>query len=333
MRISHESNAYLNPRGLHHVGGVGVWARGVKPYLVNQGQIPLIQTFGSESKNHLLTRFSEQILLPLKLRDTDLLISLCNWGPILENQVIVIHDIAPLVRPEFFDPNYVKFAKIIIPKLVKKVRQIATVSEFSRQEISRYFNYDYSKIKVLGAGTSFAQIEINETYSPTPFTNIINGYCVFLGGHDKRKNLKFLIDLWPEIYAASGKQLLVTTVENPALAKNMQNQDTSGIIYVGHVENRQMRSLVQNASMLLNPSIYEGYGMPVIEALSLGTAVISSETGIVRDIKTSGLTVLPLDRELWINSILARPSSDFEFKPDSWRQVSQNLIDCINEFN
>lgn len=141
----------INPRGLDHSGGVGNWGKHVASHLVKNIDYVVAKQKYSGSSNHQLTRASEFFVLPRESKKYKYLLSLCNWGPLVSNQVIVIHDIAPLIYPEFFSKSYAFFCEKMIPKLVGNATKICTVSDFSADEISKYLNVSRSKIATLGA--------------------------------------------------------------------------------------------------------------------------------------------------------------------------------------
>lgn len=318
---------WLNPRGLNHSGGVARWANLVLKPLHQSLRISTVNSLGLESPNHLVTRIAELIGIPLKIQKQDLLISPCNWGPLIENQFLVLHDISPLIYPENFVRNYSKFANFMIPQLIKKVKTIATVSNFSRQEICRRFDLDESTVHVLGAAPGLAKngkvgtscIEVAEN----------SEYMILIGGHDSRKNLKFLIEIWPEIFRQQKLKLLVVSSIAISTFPVFKTKDYLWMIEIINPNDAELIFLIKNAIALLSPSIYEGYGMPVVEALSLGTPVISSITGVANEITCTGLTLLQLDGELWIQNILQFKRTSFTYNANTWEEVANRMTRVI----
>lgn len=309
----------INPRGLDHPGGVGLWGKNVVNYLVHNIDYVVAKQKYSDSSNHQLTRASEFFLLPRESKRYEYLLSLCNWGPLVSNQVIVIHDIAPLIHPDFFSKRYALFCEKMIPKLVRNALKICTVSNFSADEISRYLQVPRSEIAILGAAPTLYR----DQTQPSP---IQPRYMLFLGAHDMRKNLAFLLNFWPIIYDKTKLKLLVTgQVPKKTFKKTKQNEFCKGVDYLGYVNSGVLTSLIQNADAILTPSLYEGFNLPVIESLSFGTQVISSPTGIAMTLKNDGLTTIDLIPEKWIDKILGHSKVVFSYQSESWREIANRV--------
>ena len=316
---STKGNVLINPRGLDHSGGVGLWGKNVANYLVQNYEYVVAKQKYSGSSNHQLTRASEFFLLPRESKKYKHLLSLCNWGPLVSNQIIVIHDIAPLIHPEFFSKSYALFCEKMIPKLIRNSSKICTVSDFSAEEISRYLQISRSEITTLGAAPTLypEQEQSLSTYSR---------YMLFIGAHDARKNLEFLLSFWPIIYDKTNLKLLVTgQVTSKVFKKNKQSQYCKGVNYLGYVNSGVLTNLIRNADAILTPSFYEGFNLPVIDSLSLGTQVISSPTGIATTLQNDGLTVLDLDPVKWIDKILDHSKIDFSYQAESWSDIANKV--------
>lgn len=327
MNLQSSKKLWLNPRGLNHSGGVARWANSVAEPLQNKLDITRIKAPGLESPNHLVTRFAELLTLPSQMQEHDLLISLCNWGPVIENQFLVIHDIAPLIYPRNFSHSYSIFAKFMIPQLIRKARAIATVSDFSRNEICNYFDISKNIVHVLGAASGLKKNEAKNHVYLKKKPNF--EYMIFIGGHDPRKNLDFLISIWPKIYVQRKLKLLV--INSGRLITFIENKlpHVEWIIEKYQPTDAELIFLIENAVALLSPSVYEGYGMPVIEGLSLGTPVVSSPTGIAIEIDCKGLTVLQLEPNLWFEKILQLEKSHFTYEHESWENVANRITTVI----
>jgi glycosyltransferase involved in cell wall biosynthesis len=239
----------------------------------------------------------------------------------------VIHDIAPIVHPEYFSIWYQQFAQRILPRLARKVRAISTVSNHSKREICEKLNISSKKVNVVGAAS--ALIHVNRTTSDFLEKKYRSEYMIFLGGHDPRKNLSFLLSIWPEIYKESGLKLYITSNGISPIFEKQTFSELQGVRLIDYPDDIQLATYIKNAACLLSPSIYEGFGMPVIEALSLATPVIATDTGIVKDIRCAGLKVIPLDRQVWKNAILEHRKILFEFEWNSWRDVSDKVSEAI----
>jgi glycosyltransferase involved in cell wall biosynthesis len=327
MNTTTKSRILINPRGLNHVGGVARWARLVLAELSVIQEVHLVKPWGIETENHFITRASENFIIPLLIRKNDLLLSLCNWGPIIENQVIVIHDVAPLVHPEFFSRNYVHFANTILPRLIRKSSKVLTVSEFTKREIVRIFDTDANKISVVGASSTIQDFQNERIELATQNQRSSSSYMLFLGAHDPRKNLEFILNIWEEIYEQTGMELIAIGQSVTKVFAVTSNKEIRGVKYIEQVTNSELKYWISNAKCLLSPSHYEGFGLPIIESLLEGTPVISSMTGIAMDVISPGLQILELESNIWKNAILNHEKFKFIFNWNSWLHVAENIAD------
>jgi hypothetical protein len=103
----------------------------------------------------------EQAVLPVKLNG-QLLWSPCNTGPLaVKNQIVTIHDVIALDRPEWFNPNFVRLYRELLPRLVSQARHILTVSNYSKQRVMERFRVNPEKITVTAEG-------VGEEFNPRP---------------------------------------------------------------------------------------------------------------------------------------------------------------------
>ncbi len=147
----------------------------------------------------------EQLQLPQEFRRSraQVLLSLCNLGPVrVREQVVLIHDVAPFRLPAAFTTAYGAQVRAVQRMLARRCT-IATVSEHSRRELATVLSLDPQRIAIVppAVGPGFrAGSRAGH-----------GGYCLFVGGHDHRKNLEFLLRLWPQVVERTGLELHVVS--------------------------------------------------------------------------------------------------------------------------
>jgi len=122
-------------------------------------------------------------------------------------------------------------------------------------------------------------------------------------------------------------------VTSKVFKKNKQSQYFKGVNYLGYVNSGVLTNLIRNADAILTPSFYEGFNLPVIDSLSLGTQVISSPTGIATSLQNDGLTVLDLDPVKWVDKILNHSKIDFSYQAESWSDIANKVNLTIKSLN
>jgi glycosyltransferase involved in cell wall biosynthesis len=260
--------------------------------------VPNLDTRFSGGAGHLW----EQAVLPAisrRLRSA-VLVGPCNWGPLaVSRQVPVFHDAAPLFHPELFEPGYVAWTRLALPRLVRRARRLIATCERVRDELVRSTGADADRIDIVppGVGPPFTTIEPRPADAPRR--------CVFIGGHDVRKNLGFLDRIWPRVHVATGLELHVVARSWTSARRGVDGDRSpvSGVVVHTDIDDAALADLYAGSLCLLSPSLYEGYGLPLLEAMATGTPFLSSNTGAARELAIQPAQVLPLEPEAWIERI------------------------------
>jgi glycosyltransferase involved in cell wall biosynthesis len=250
----------------------------------------------------------EQLVLPrlFSRAEADVLWSPCNWGPLsVRRQVPVVHDIAPLTHPEYFGTAFRLLARTITGPLVRRSALVITPSSRVHGDLVARFDLDPATVLVVppGVGAPFdkrdAADERERSGAP---------YCILVGASDTRKNADFLFALWPELHARTGLQLHVTQRSLVTTRRIHRLEQVSASWLVIHTDptDEQLAALYSGALCLLWPSRYEGYGLPLLEAMAAGTPFISTDVGASRELAVAPeQQILPLNPQLWMEQVEA----------------------------
>lgn len=245
----------------------------------------------------------EQFVLPTRLRG-NLLFSPSNTGPLIEErQVVTIHDITPLEHPEWLNPRFAKWYQFLIPRLVHKARRIIAVSNFTKSRICEVTSVQPDKAVVIynGADERFrpkSSEEIARTKDTFGISNF--RYILTVATIEPRKNLQRLLeawdvwhvnlpqDIWLVIAGAKGKDLVFRDA--------VFNRLPPKICMIGHVPDEHLPALYSGALAFIYVSLYEGFGLPPLEAMACGTPVLTSNvTSLPEVVGDAALTVNPYD--------------------------------------
>jgi glycosyltransferase involved in cell wall biosynthesis len=195
-----------------------------------------------------------------------------------------------------------------LPELLGRTPLVQTISEFSRNEIATVFNYPREQIFVAppAASDGFRPLGAAAVRQDLTELNIPQDYFLAVGTLEPRKNLRTLIRAFGLLSKRDrGRAALVVVggggwgeLDLPPETEAMRA--AGELRFLGTVSNAQLRSLYEGATALMFPSIYEGFGMPVVEAMACGTRVVHS-SGTSMDEIADGLAikVAALDVDGW----------------------------------
>lgn len=247
----------------------------------------------------------EQFILPSKLHQS-LLWSPSNTGPLsVERQVVSIMDMSPLDHPEWSSRKFSSWYHFLIPRLVKRVRRVLTISEFSRERILSHCPEAASKIHVTPLAANQRFQPVDEGAVATAIRQLVlpsSHYIVALGSLEPRKNLKTLLKVWAQIQSKLPEEvwLVLAGAKGKSLVFGNQSYENlpPRIHLTGHVPDDVLPALYSGALATVYLSYYEGFGLPPLEAMSCGTPVlVSNTTSLPEVVGDAGLMVDPFDTE------------------------------------
>lgn len=227
----------------------------------------------------------EQIELPFYSKN-GILLNFCGCAPIIKkNQMITIHDAAVCVMPKSFSFLFRNWYKLMFYIVGKRVKKVFTVSEFSKKEINKYFDIPLDKIEITYNG-----IEHMKTIKPdkkifTKFNIVENNYVLAVSSLNPSKNFKLILEaakISPKI------NFIIAGGTNSDVFKEQGLEITSNVKFIGYVNDEELITLYKYASCFVYPSIYEGFGIPPIEAMFCGCPVIVSSIDVLIEICGKG---------------------------------------------
>ena len=187
--------------------------------------------------------------------------------------VVTIHDIIHL-QDKGQSPMVRTYARLVISSALRRATLALTVSEASRQAILEYFLVEGERVRVTHNGCGdFSRLSSKAINHCLAERSLSPGYLLFVGSDRPHKNIRAVYEVAART-PDSLRIVVVGRVEDKSPFKEFGDR----IVFTGPMEKDDLACLYSGAACLLMPSFYEGFGLPPLEAMSCGTAVVSSNT-------------------------------------------------------
>ena len=287
---------------LYKKTGIGQYTQNIYDALVEMGyEVEMKRKhFLEKIKNSTLKRILYilwlNIVFPISLifKDSDKIIFTNTITPIFKipfkNYYPVLHDLWVYKSPDtasFAQSFYVKFVIFSIRHAYKK---IVTVSDTVKNEIVDFFKCSPDEVCVVYNTFSFGEkptVSVSEERQQSILSEFgikSKKYILSVATLNKRKNIPMLIDAYNKLDNKDVKLVLV----GGASTESFKDVDVKNIIFTGYVDDETLKVLYKNALLYVFPSLYEGFGIPIIDAQAFGIPVICSDIPVFREVAGEG---------------------------------------------
>lgn len=305
----------------------------------------------------------EQFALPKAARQEgcDILHCTSNTAPVNTRipLVITLHDIIYLEGLSLFKRGgtwYQKFGnlyrRMVVPRVVKRSEKIITVSQFEKHRIADFFGFKNSKLEAVynGVGEKFKKInneslldEIKNKY------HLPERFIFFLGNTDPKKNTPGVLKAYSALLKEMDKKipLVMLDFDEDALERILNDIGDPDlkehILLTGYVINKDLPAIYNLSELFLYPSLRESFGIPILEAMSCGTPVITSNTSSMPEVAgDAGMTVDPHDPSQ-IKEAILRLLNDNKLKANliskgymqaekfSWANMARDVLNIYKD--
>jgi glycosyltransferase involved in cell wall biosynthesis len=208
--------------------------------------------------------------------------------------VVTIHDIIHLLYPEFLRHRLAFFyAFRMLRRGLARGRRIITVSRTTLADLRRFFQVPEDKVQVIYNGVEsiyHKRLGRDDIKGRLEHLGITPPYLLFVGNPKPHKNLDNVVQAYARAREIHDVEACLVCVggRDGAEQKVLRRAEQMGIAdqvqILGHVEQNDLSALYQGAELFLYPTLYEGFGLPVVEAMASGTAVITSNTSALKEI-------------------------------------------------
>jgi glycosyltransferase involved in cell wall biosynthesis len=286
--------------------GIGTFIKNMIPGLIQNydlsllGNPEVLNAFSWSRESRIIEVTSsiyslkEQLELPAKIPHCDLFISPHYNIPILKikalKRAVIIHDVNHLVFTDQHAVYKKAYAQYMINAAIRKSNKIITDSEFSKNEINKYANTQGKDLRVVYCGLNIDEYKyhlhsqsidkIKKNY------NITKDYFLYVGSIKPHKNLKAAVkafNLWLSKFKGN-KSLVIVGVKHEDLVKDPEVYnliDNLHTVVTGYIKDNDLPLIYSNATCLIFPSFYEGFGLPPLEAMICGCPVLASNSASI----------------------------------------------------
>lgn len=210
-------------------------------------------------------------------------------------EIVTVHDLAIYRHPEWFPPGQPLATRVVVPRSLRRAQALIAVSESTARDCVELFGVARSRITVVPHGVA-------ARFRPVPGRrlDLPEGYVLFVSTLEPRKNLPTLLDAWaaleprPPLVVGGGWGWRHDEIEARLASA------PPGVTLLGPVDPDDLPALYAGAACLAHPAWYEGFGLPVLEAMACGTPVVCSDTSSLPEVGGDAVLYAPPgDRAAW----------------------------------
>ncbi|GLC29711.1 glycosyltransferase family 4 protein [Clostridium omnivorum] len=309
-----------------------------KPCNINFKNIKIVK-FGVEKNNSFSKYVWQQIIFPFytiinRAIGVDMTLAL----PIIKCQIVSLHDCIIEAFPENYPSKRGKFfRKLYLFKawcITRGKRKIMTLSEESKKEIIKYYNISEDRINIIPCGWEhMLKVDLDDTILEKYKCLKPGNYFFSLGSKYKHKNFVWVVNAaktHPQYY------FVITGAKNLSdYSKELEQEKLENVIFTGYISDAQIKSLMLGCRALIQPSFYEGFGLPPLEALSLGKQIIVSNASCMPEIYGNAAHYIdPYDYDINLDILIEESVSDGKeiLNKYTWSNAAEKFYNLLVEY-
>jgi glycosyltransferase involved in cell wall biosynthesis len=349
---------------MYRMSGIGRYQRNIIPLLLPQLKIENVRVIGdiSQLKSEPWTRdprveilsskariygLSEQMLaLSGSLRRTDILwvphynVPLLYRGKLL----VTIHDVCPLALRGALDSSLKRtFAKVLFQNVARRADEVFCVSEFTSKEVQKYLGIPQAKVHVTHPG-----LEARWDDSASSDERVRTPYLLCVGNIKPHKNIGALLKAFNKVRDHIPHRLVIVgkleglVTADKGVVREAEKLGSDRVELTGEISDQRLKQLYRGADSFILPSLYEGFGLPVLEAMALNCPVLCSNASALPEVAgDAALYFDPRDVDDLANKLL-RITSDGALRAElierglrriqqfSYQDCAKRTADVIN---
>ena len=275
----------------------------------------------------------EQTSLPWAAHGAPIL-SFANTAPLLgKRNAVLVHDLAPVVGPQWFGRSMRAYARLVLAS-ARRAPLVLTVSHTVAGELAAAGVRPERVVVVHNAvGEQFRPAGADAVAEVRQRHGLAGSYLLMVGWADPRKDVATAVRAHLAAAREVPHELVVVGQQHSSFA-DAHVPTASSVRYLGYVDERDMVPLLTGASALVYPSLYEGFGLPPLEAMACGTPALVSDLEVLRETAHGQAVYLPTgDVDAWSRAMLAALGGDAAvpvLPPWTWDDAGQVLLNALS---
>lgn len=286
----------------------------------------------------------------------DIFYSTDYLGPLLRmpcKTVVIVYDLIPYINPDFVSLNHRFTGRYLLKFCVKNATAVISISQTTKKDILKYIKVPHDKIRTIYLGKNSLFHPRNRKSKELHKIQKVYGiedrpYIIFLGYNDPRKNIPNIMKAFADIdETVKSNSVLV-------IAGNINSKDSvlidqikkhnleDNIIFTGFIQDDDLAYLFSGARAFCFPSLYEGFGLPVLEAMACGCPVITSNTSSLPEVAGDAALLVDPEDTQDISEAMTRLLTDdglfndlsvksiVQSKKFSWEKASKEVMQIFN---
>lgn len=241
--------------------------------------------------------------------------------PRLETPVVLtVNDVRFVHLPNTYTRSRLLFLRLFVPFALKQATRIITISQNTKDDLFRYFGVSKSKVDVahISVGPEFHPIQDSVELERVRLKyHLPDRFILYVGHLEPRKNLNRLVQAFGRLHRQFAQHLVILGKPSFGFQSTLKQVAQDGlaarVLFTGYVEDADMPAIYTQADLLVFPSLHEGFGMPVLEAMACGTPVVTSNGSALPEVAgEAAILVDPYDVNSiaeGITSVLSDPHS------------------------
>ena len=260
-------------------------------------------------------------------------------------QVTIVHDLVPILFPDEFPRQHYYF-RFVVPQILRASRIVIAVSESTRRDVIRAYGLPAERVRVIHSGCDASAYFCNGLHDTSGRPAV--PYFLYVGNLLPHKNLFRLLDALSILRRRQACRLIIRGDGKPfhtrALRERVETLGlTDAVTFAGYMSENELRGLYAGATCFLLPSLYEGFGLPVLEAMACGTPVITSTASALQEVAGDAALTVPPNDAIGLSEAMYQVLNDRELRDElcrrglkraaafSWERTAEQVSRLLDE--